>query len=462
MHLKKKQAFEIISVLREAGFTAYIVGGAVRDMVMGLVPMDYDIATDASSSDLEYLFGKVYPVGRQFGVNMVVIGQNTFEIAQFRVEGIYFDGRRPSAIEPGNPIEDARRRDFTINALFYDPAENSIIDHVNGIADIKNKVVRTVGDPDIRFREDRLRMLRAIRFATRFSFKLDIETELAIKRHAGAVLYVSAERIGDELVKIFSGPHPAYALVLLDRTGLLDVVLPEVSALKGVEQPPEFHPEGDVYEHTCRMLELYDGNSVTLAFGILLHDIAKPVTMTKTDRIRFSRHADVGAIIAGQILRRLRMKNVIISKVQELVRTHMHFINVRKMRRAKLLRFVLQDEFDEMLELYRIDCLSSHGKLDDYEFLLQTVDMEKQRNRKHQPPLLDGRDLIELGYEPGPQFGKILSDVEDMQLEGALLTKEEAKNFVVRTYYFQADRHNQKRKNNPQDPPVHRDVKPNT
>ena len=462
MSTTQKHAFEIVAALRKAGFSAYIVGGAVRDMVMGIEPKDYDIATDASSADIERLFEKVYPVGRKFGVNMIVIGTDTFEIARFRRDGVYRDGRRPSCIEAGNIIDDVKRRDFTINALFYDPVEDSITDLVGGISDIKHKIIRAVGEPDTRFKEDRLRMLRAVRFAARFRFELDSGTERAIKQNAQSVPDVSAERIGDELVKIFSGPHPAYALTLLGRSGLLDVLLPEVSALKGVEQPPEFHPEGDVYEHTLRMLDFYDGNSVTLVLGILLHDIAKPATMTKTDRIRFSRHADVGAVMAGQILRRFRLKNEVITRVQELVRTHMHFINVRKMRRAKLIRFILQENFDEMLALYRIDCLASHGRLDDYEFLVETVDSEKERNHGLQSPLLNGYDLINLGLEPGEHFCKILSDITDMQLEGTFHTKEEAIDFVVRMYCPPVDPCNPKQRNNPQDPQAHRDEEPST
>ncbi|MCE5251187.1 CCA tRNA nucleotidyltransferase [bacterium] len=448
---KKAGALVIVKTLRSAGFSALFVGGAVRDMIMGNEPKDYDIATNASLHDIERLFDSVYPVGSRFGVSLVVIGDHSFEVACFRKDGIYEDGRRPSSVEPGCETDDAERRDFTINALFFDPLENRIIDHIGGIQDIHNRTIRAVGDPRIRFREDRLRMLRAVRFAARFQFSVDDETMRAIKENTAGIHDVSAERIGEELVKIFGGPHPGYALTLLDETGLLREVLPEVSALRGVEQPAEFHPEGDVFEHTRRMLELYEGGSSALAFGVLFHDIAKPVTMTKTDRIRYNRHDELGAVMAGKILRRLRISNEMTARVQGLVRNHMRFMHVRNMKPAKLLRFMQEDGFTEMLELYRLDCLASHGNLEDYDFLVQTFRQEKPEDRNPSPPLLDGNDLLALGYEEGPLIGVILRKVDEHHLEGELNTREDANNFVRRLFPQPSHRQNRKRKKSPPD-----------
>jgi poly(A) polymerase len=450
---KKASALEIIKTLRGSGFTALIVGGAVRDMVMGIEPKDYDIVTDASPEQVERLFDKVYPVGSQFGVSLVVMNNDAFEVACFRKDGIYEDGRRPSSIKPGDEIADTGRRDFTINALFYDPIEERVIDHVGGIRDIHDRIIRAVGDPRVRMYEDRLRMLRAVRFAARFMFEIDPATEMAVRENAHKVLDVSAERIGEELVKIFGGHNSGYAFTLLDRTGLLSVILPEVSALKGIEQPPEYHPEGDVFEHTRSMLEMYDGGSVTLALGILFHDIAKPVTITRTDRIRFNRHDDIGAEMAGAILRRLRVRNEISERVCALVRNHMNFINVRNMRRSTLRRFIAQEGFHEMLELYRLDCLASHGDLEDYDYLVKIVgeEIHKNSNLKLPAPLLTGDDLITLGYEEGPLIGTILREIEDSHFEGALETREEAINFVRQRFPLQIPRQNRRRRSSQPD-----------
>ncbi|HDY87553.1 MAG TPA: CCA tRNA nucleotidyltransferase [bacterium] len=459
--LKKNYAFEIVKCLNSAGFKAYIVGGAVRDMVMGGEPKDYDIATNASISDIERLFEKVYPVGRQFGVNLVVIDDEPYEIALFRRDGVYKDGRRPSGIEPADPVDDAGRRDFTINALFYDPVKDKVIDHVGGLKDIKKRIIRAVGNPDDRLSEDRLRMLRAVRFAARFSFTIEPSTARAVRENAYKVHDVSAERIGAELLEIFSGPNTGYALTLLDETNLLLEVLPEVCAMKGIEQPSEYHPEGDVFEHTRDMLELFNGGTASLAFGILFHDIAKPATMTRTDRIRFHHHAETGAVTAGRILKRLRFKNNTVARVQVLVRNHMHFIDVRKMRLSRLRRFISQEGFDEMLELHRLDSLASNGNMSNYEFLKNLIDNEKL-HQNISPPLLTGHDLIELGYEPGPVFSKILRMAEDMQLEGKFETKEDAKDFVLREFSLQTHQQNRKLKNNRPDSPESRDAEQNT
>ncbi len=427
----KRNALNIVKRLHDAGFKAYIVGGAVRDMVMGVGPEDYDIATDASTSDVAKLFRHVIFVGEHFGVSLVVLGGKSYEVAQFRMDGVYKDGRRPSKIEPSTVYEDIGRRDFTINAMIYEPFQDRIIDNVGGRNDIKKGIIRTVGDPAVRFAEDRLRMLRAIRFAARFDFKIEPVTMEALLRHAGRIFDVSRERIGEELSKMFTCPHTGRALTLLDETGLLEIILPNVAAMKGVAQPAQFHPEGDVFEHTRYMLELFGGGSVTLAFGILLHDVGKPATATETDRIRFNSHDVVGAEMTSRILKRLRFSRETIIRVRALVRYHMRFRHVCEMKRSKLRRFMAMDGFDEMLELFRLDCLASHNSLELYEF----VKDEMGRDITGLPePLLSGDDLIGLGYEPGPLFGEIIKDVMDAQLEGLVSTRDEALELALRRF----------------------------
>lgn len=447
---KRSLALSIVETLRYAGYDAVIVGGAVRDMVMGIDPVDYDIATSAGPEDVSGLFDVVHPVGAKFGVTMVVIDGLPFEVAQFRREGPYLDGRRPESVETAGAEEDVQRRDFTINALMYDPFKNRIIDHVGGKDDITSGVIRTVGDPCERFAEDRLRMLRAVRFAGRFGFTLDDAVYDAILVHAAEVTDVSAERLGDELLRMFTGPNADRALILLEETGLLDVVLPEVSAMKGVEQPTEFHPEGDVFTHTAKMLGEYCGSSPTLALGILLHDVGKPVTMTREDRIRFNRHAEKGAHIAETVCRRFRFSNDIIHKVTELVRTHMHFMNVRHMRLSTLRRFVAQDNFEEMLELHRLDCEAGSGNLDNWLFIVEIIaDLERAEGLQLPQPLLNGRDLIGIGYKPGPLFSEILDSVANCQYEGTLTSRDDAITFVLEHYPLL--RQNHTRKSNPLD-----------
>ena len=427
----EKNALLIIKRLREAGFKAYFAGGAVRDMIMGVKPEDYDIATDASPPDVELLFERVVPLGKQFGVSLVVLEGKSFEVARFRMDGMYEDGRRPSWVEPSTMIEDVKRRDFTINALIYDPVDDRVIDHVRGEKDILDRIIRTVGDPDKRFSEDRLRMLRAVRFAAQFDFTIEKKTLEALRRHATKILIVSSERIGEELKKMFTCGNPDKALVLLGETGLLDIVLPEVAAMKGVRQPPEFHPEGDVFEHTRYMLELFGGGTVTLAFGILLHDVGKPATFTETDRIRFNRHAETGAIMAAAILRRLRFSRKVSDRVCALVKNHMRFADAQNMRLSTLNRFIEMEGFDEMLELYRLECLASHRSLEIYEFIKNKMKCEEDKPRE---PLIKGDDLIELGYEPGPLFGTIIRKVMDAQMEGVVSTWEEAIAFVLQDF----------------------------
>jgi len=455
----KENALKIVRRLRDAGFRAYFAGGAVRDMIMGVESGDYDIATDASPEEVAALFTRVVPVGKRFGVSLVVLGGKSYEVAQFRTDGVYTDGRRPEKVEPSNELEDVRRRDFTINALMYDPVEERILDPVGGRRDIERRIIRTVGDPGERFAEDKLRILRAVRFAARFGFTIEPETMRALKTHGPGIHEVSAERIGEELAKMFTGPHPDRALALLDETGLLDVLLPEVAAMKGVRQPVRFHPEGDVFEHTKRMLEIFGGGTVTLAFGILLHDVGKPETFTEDDRIRFNRHDVAGAEKAEEIMRRLRFSKAVVERVKMLVRNHMRFIHVEKMRPSTFRRFIAMEGFDELLELFRLDCLASHGSLELYEFVRE--EMEKGRAVLPEP-LISGKDLLALGYEEGPLIGEILKDVMDAQLEGRIGTREEALSYVRRRHPPRRRPRNPRRRNNRRDSPGRRDDKPST
>ncbi len=456
---KKGEAFGIVQRLRGEGFQAFIVGGAVRDMVMGIPPKDYDIATDASPEEVERLFERVYPVGAKFGVSMVLLGKNTYEVAMFRRDGAYVDGRRPTRVDRSDEVEDVRRRDFTINALLYDPEKDRIYDHVGGVEDIQRGIIRSVGDPFQRFEEDRLRMLRAVRFAARFGFVIEPKTMEAIRRNAVRVVSVSFERIGEELSRMFTGSHPELALDLLDESGLLEVALPEVAALKGVEQSPEHHPEGDVYAHTRLMLKLFGGGSQVMAFAALLHDIGKPATFTLTDRARFNRHDEIGAEIAETVLRRLRFSGDTITRVHELVRKHMQFMNVPRMKRSTLLRFMARPDFGELLELHRLDCLASHCDLSTYDFL--KGEMRREREENHPltlpEPLLRGDDLIALGMEPGPQFGEILREAMDAQLEGAIRTKDDALKMARENWSPHPSRKTlPRRKNTGGDPPASR------
>ncbi|MFA6472657.1 MAG: CCA tRNA nucleotidyltransferase [Candidatus Latescibacterota bacterium] len=455
----KKNAVEIVKTLRQVGFKAFIVGGAVRDMVMGKEPKDYDIATNAAPEEIERLFEHVYPVGAHFGVSVVRLGENLYEVAQFRKDGVYRDGRRPVSVEPAEECEDVKRRDFTINALIWDPVDDRIIDHVGGIEDIHNRIIRSVGDPVKRFGEDHLRMLRAVRFAARFGFSVEPGVMDAIRRNASLIFTVSCERIGDEICKMFTGPNPERALSLLDESGLLGEVLPEVSALKGVMQPPEYHPEGDVFEHTLLMLKMFGGGTTARAFGILFHDIGKPATFEMTDRARFNRHDEVGAEIAVRILKRLRFENAVISRVHDLVRKHMQFMNAPAMKRSTFRRFIGQPEFEDMLELYRLDILASHGKLDTYSLILEKIASERANNKTLDLPerLVSGDDLVALGLESGPLFKTILEEVMDAQLEGRINTRNEALEFL-KGHFSRQVRKIPEQKSTAPDQPAPRDV----
>ena len=432
----EKTAREVAARLRERGHIAYFAGGCVRDMVRGLTPKDYDIATDARPEVVQKIFPRTYAVGVHFGVIIVLENDFQFEVATFRSDEAYVDGRHPSAVRFSSPEEDAKRRDFTINGMFYDPVAEEVIDFVGGRADIAARMVRAIGEPAQRFAEDRLRMLRAVRFATALDYKIDSQTWDALLASAPSINQISAERIRDELVRIFLSPNRLRGWDLLDSSGLMRAILPELEAMKGVLQPEQFHPEGDVFQHTRLMLQfLQETVSVPLVFAVLLHDVAKPVTATvdKTGRIRFNEHDRIGAAMTEAIMRRLRFSGAEIEATVEMVRQHMVFKDVPKMRVAKLKRFMARPTFDDELELHRVDCESSHRMLDNYEFLLRKRE-EFANEPIIPPPLLRGDDLIALGLKPGPKFGEILEAVETRQLEGTLRTREEALEWVKREH----------------------------
>ena len=432
----EKKAREICSHLRERGHVAYFAGGCVRDMVRGLAPKDFDVATDALPDVVQKIFPHTYAVGAKFGVIVVVENGFNFEVATFRSDGAYLDHRHPVDVRFSSPEEDARRRDFTINGMFFDPEKNEVIDFVSGRDDLKAKIVRAIGDAAQRFSEDRLRMLRAVRFATVLDYKIDNQTWDALVANAGSINEISAERIREELVRIFMSPNRVRGWDLLDESGLLRAVLPELDAMKGCLQPEQFHPEGDVFQHTRLMLEMLPAEvSRPLLLSVLFHDIAKPVTATvdETGRIRFNEHDRIGAEMTEAIMERLRFSRAEIDATVEMVRQHMVFKDVPQMRVAKLKRFMARPTFEEELELHRVDCASSHGMMDNYEFLLRKRE-EFANEPIIPPPLVRGGDLIALGMKPGPKFGEILEAVETRQLEGALKDREEALDWVKREY----------------------------
>src|SRR3989475_1186040 len=436
----EKVAREIAARLRESGHIAYFAGGCVRDMVRGLIPKDYDIVTDARPEAVQGIFQRTVAVGAHFGVIIVLEDGFQFEVATFRSDDAYIDGRHPSAVHFSSPEEDARRRDFTINGMFYDPVAEEVIDLVGGRADIDAKLVRAIGDPGQRFAEDRLRMLRAVRFATVLDYMIDSRTWDALVANAASINKISAERIRDELVRIFLSPNRVRGWDLLDQSGLLRTILPELDAMKGCLQPEQFHPEGDVFQHTRLMLELLPENvSAPLVFAVLLHDVAKPVTATvdETGRIRFNEHDRIGAAMTESIMERLRFSRAEIDAVVEMVRQHMVFKDVPRMRVAKLKRFMARPTFEEELELHRVDCASSHQMMDNYEFLLRKRE-EFANEPIIPPPLVRGDDLIALGMKPGPKFGEILEAVETKQLEGALKDRQQALDWVKSEYASKA------------------------
>src|SRR6266567_608169 len=416
--------------------TAREIVARLRDNVRGETPKDFDVATDAKPETVQKLFPRTYAVGAHFGVIIVLENGFQFEVATFRSDEAYIDGRHPSAVHFSSPEKDAKRRDFTINGMFYDPVAEEVIDFVGGRADIAAKLVRAIGDPAQRFAEDRLRMLRAVRFATVLDYEIDEQTWSALLANAASINEISAERIREELVRIFLSPSRTRGWDLLDSSGLMRAILPEIEAMKGCKQPEQFHPEGDVFEHTRLMLQfLPEKVSVSLVFAVLLHDVAKPRTATvdETGRIRFSGHDRLGAEMTEEIMRRLRFSGAEIDDTVEMVRQHMVFKDVPKMREAKLKRFMARPTFDDEIELHRVDCEGSHRMLDNYEFLLRKRE-EFANEPIIPPPLVRGDDLIALGLKPGPKFGEILEAVETRQLEGTLRTTEEALEWVKHEY----------------------------
>jgi len=419
-------ARSIVAQLRAAGHQAYLVGGCVRDLLLGRPPKDFDVATDARPDRVSELFERSEQVGAHFGV--VLVRENTaqVEVATFRSDARYSDGRRPDAVRfEGDPRQDAIRRDFTINALLLDPDTNQVLDFTGGRDDLRRRVVRAIGDPQERFQEDHLRLIRAVRFAARLGFEIEPATMAALQRLHGLIVKVSPERVRDELARILTEGGARRGFELLDETGLLGDILPEVAAMKGVAQPPEFHPEGDVWTHTLLLLEKLRHPTVTLAAGALLHDVGKPATFRIADRIRFDGHVEEGVRLAHDILTRLRFSNEQISQIKALIAHHMRFKDSGQMRESTMKRFLRMENFTEHLELHRLDCLSSNGKLDTYKRVLARL-AELGEEELRPKPLLTGRDLIELGYQPGPSFGTMLAAVEDAQLEGSVQTKEDA------------------------------------
>ena len=436
----RELAADVCRHLQSSGFQAYLVGGCVRDLLLGREPEDYDVATDAHPARVQELFPSSVDVGAKFGVILVVADGAQVEVATFRSDLGYSDGRHPDRVEySSSPEQDVLRRDFSINGMMLDPQTQQILDFVGGREDLNQGIVRAIGNPDVRFREDRLRMARAIRFAARFGYAIEPATFQAISTAAPHITSVSAERLRDELTKILTEGAARPAFELLDSTGLLKPSLPELAAMQNVPQPPEFHPEGDVWTHTLLMLEhLNPRSSPTLAWSVLLHDVGKPPTFRSAqetgDRIRFDGHAEVGARMAAAICRRLRFSADDIQQIEALVANHLRFKDVFQMRPATLKRFVRLPKFEqEHLELHRLDCLCSHGNLDAYEFVRRFL-RETPPEEVHPPRLLTGDDLKAMGFQPGPSFKEILHAVEEGQLDGRLTNREEALNFVLHQY----------------------------
>jgi poly(A) polymerase len=431
----RELADSICATLRQHGYQALLAGGCVRDLLLRRAPVDFDIATEALPDQVMALFPDGVAVGAQFGVVFVPGDGFKVEVATFRSDGNYSDGRRPDqVVYTKSPEQDVKRRDFTINGLLMQPETNEVLDFVGGQDDLKAGVIRAIGDPDRRFAEDKLRLMRAVRFAARFGFAIEAETFAAIQRHASEIKVVSAERLRDELTKLLTEGAPRLGFKLLDETGLLAAVLPEVAAMKGVEQPPQYHPEGDVWTHTLLMLDgLAAGGPPTLTWGVLLHDVGKPPTFRSIaetgDRIRFNGHVDVGVRMGEEICRRFRFSNEDTEQILALIANHMRFKDVERMRAATLKRFVRLPRFEEHMELHRLDCTSSNRRLQSYDFIRRMLE-ETPPEQIRPAKLLTGNDLSEMGYKPGPVFSQILASLEDAQLEGKIATQSEARRYV--------------------------------
>ncbi len=435
----RRLAERICEVLRAAGHQAYLVGGCVRDLLLGREPADYDVSTDAHPERVAELFPGAIGVGAQFGVMIVPEGEAQVEVATFRSDVGYSDGRHPDrVVYSATPQEDVLRRDFTINGLLMDPRDGKVLDFVRGQEDLREGVIRAIGRPQQRLAEDKLRMARAVRFAARFGYRIEPQTFAAIRAMAPQVTQVSAERLRDELMRMLTEGAARRAWELLEECALLAVLLPEVARTKGVAQPPQFHPEGDVWIHTRLMLEgLPAACSPTLAWAVLLHDVGKPPTFAPPDgpqgRIRFDGHVEVGTRMAAEICRRLRFANDETGQIMALVANHLRFKDVPQMRASTLKRFVRLPKFEEHLELHRLDCLASHRNLENYEFVRRFL-AETPPEQVRPPRLITGDDLLELGYAPGPKFKQILQAVEDAQLEGKIADRRQAMAYARAAY----------------------------
>jgi poly(A) polymerase len=429
----RSSALQIVKRLKDAGFAAFWVGGCVRDVFLGRPPTDYDVATSALPDQIEKLFPRTIPVGRQFGVIVVVEQEKQFQVATFRAEADYQDGRHPERVVFGDAMADARRRDFTVNGLFFDPLNETLHDWVGGKADLDAKIVRTIGAPAERFGEDHLRLLRAVRFAAQLGFEIEPGTFEAIKTGAPRIRGISAERIRDELNKLFSPPNASRGLELLRRSGLLEHVLPEIAATIACEQSPDFHPEGSVFNHLLLMLKQLPAEAGTsLPWAVLLHDVAKPVTSSvdpETGSLHFYGHERIGADMAEAILDRLRFPRKQTDEIVQAVRYHMQFKDAPEMRKSTLRRLLLRPTFPLELELHRLDCLGSHRRLDVYDFLVQQA-KELENQPQIRPPLLKGADLIGLGMKPGPEMGAMLEEIREKQLQDELRTADAALEWV--------------------------------
>ena len=432
---QEEQARTIVRTLRQHGYTAYFAGGCVRDRLLGIQAKDFDIATDARTAEVQKIFPQTIPVGAQFGVSLVVLADIPYEVATFRADGTYRDGRHPVAVRFSNAREDALRRDFTINGMFFDPLTDAVIDYVGGQADLNKRIIRAIGDPAARFQEDHLRLIRAVRFAARLGFSIAPKTFAALQRLAPLLAEITGERIGEEIAKILTEGSAQPGMALLAESGLLEMILPEIMALRGVAQSPDFHPEGDVFIHTLLVLTHLDAlqqPSETLALGALLHDVAKPACREqKGERVTFYGHCEQGADMAIRICQRLKRSRTTWERVAFLVKNHLRLLDAPHMRAATLKRFLRLDGIEELLDLARLDALASSGNLEAYTFCRQRLSaLEPEELRP--PRLLSGRDLIQLGLQPGPRFTTILEALEEAQLEGSVLTRQAALSWVQR------------------------------
>jgi poly(A) polymerase len=431
----KESATAIVQRLQDAGFAAFWVGGCVRDFLLGREPGDYDVATSARPEQIEKLFRRTIPVGRKFGVIVILEDERQFQVATFRAESDYQDGRHPEQVVFGDARADASRRDFTVNGLFFDPVRKKLHDWVGGEADLRARIIRTIGSAAERFAEDHLRLLRAVRFAAQLDFEIEAETMAALQAHAAEIKTISAERIRDELLKLFRPPHASRGLELLRQSGLLEQVLPEIAATIACMQSPDYHPEGSVFNHLRLMLDhLPPEADASLPWAVLLHDVAKPVTAStdpKTGSIHFYGHEKIGAEMTVNILERLRFPRKQTDDIVQAVLWHMQFKDALEMRKATLRRLLMRPTFPLELALHQLDCLGSHRQLDVYDFLVQQV-RELENQPEIRPPLLKGDDLIALGMKPGPALGALLAEIREKQLQDELKTRAEAKKWVKR------------------------------